>query len=106
MKIPDSDYSISALIDKHHESLAEPPRPHMGASVLGHICDRWLWLSFRWAVQPKFDGRILRLFRRGQNEESTIVSDLRAIGLDLRNFSHQQTKGNFFKYQTNQGLKN
>ena len=72
----------------------------MGASVLGHICDRWLWLSFRWAVQPKFDGRILRLFRRGQNEESTIVSDLRAIGLDLRNFSHQQTKGNFFKYQT------
>ena len=28
MKIPDSEHSIHAKIDKHHESLAEPPRPH------------------------------------------------------------------------------
>ncbi len=84
MKIPESEHSIVALIDKHHESLAEPPRPHMGCSQLGHPCDRWLWLSFRWAVQEQFPGRILRLFRRGQMEEATIVSDLRAIGLDVR----------------------
>ena len=85
MKIPESDHTIQALIDKHHETHAEPPRPHMGCSQLGHPCDRWLWLSFRWAVQPTFPGRILRLFRRGQNEETTIISDLRAIGLDIRN---------------------
>lgn len=85
MKIPESDHNIQALIDKHHEAHAEPPRPHMGCSQLGHPCDRWLWLSFRWAVQPTFPGRILRLFRRGQNEEATIISDLRAIGLDIRN---------------------
>lgn len=84
MKIPEPNHSIQARIDKHHESLAEPPRPHMGCSQLGHPCDRWLWLSFRWAVQPKFPGRILRLFRRGQREEAVIVSDLRAIGLDVR----------------------
>ena len=83
--IPDSKNTIQALIDAHHESLAEPPRPHMGASQLGHPCDRWLWLSFRWAVQPDFAGRILRVFRRGQNEEAAIVSDLRAIGMDVRN---------------------
>ena len=65
MKIPDSEHSIQAKIDKHHESLAEPPRPHMGCSQLGHPCDRWLWLSFRWAVQSQFPGRILRLFRGG-----------------------------------------
>jgi len=95
MKIPDSDNSISNLIDRHHESLSEPPRPHMGCSQLGHPCDRWLWLSFRWAVQPKFPGRILRLFRRGQLEESTIVSDLRAIGMDVRGTGRQQSRVEF-----------
>jgi len=95
MKIPESNHSIQALVDKHHESQAEPPRGHMGCSQLGHPCDRWLWLSFRWAVQPKFPGRILRLFRRGQMEEATIVSDLRAIGLDVRGSGKQQTRVDF-----------
>jgi hypothetical protein len=95
MKIPEADNSISNLIDRHHESLSEPPRPHMGCSQLGHPCDRWLWLSFRWAVQPKFPGRILRLFRRGQLEESTIVSDLRAIGMDVRGTGRQQSRVEF-----------
>lgn len=94
MKIPEANHSIQVLIDKHHESQAEPPRPHMGCSQLGHPCDRWLWLSFRWAVQPQFPGRILRLFRRGQNEEPTIVSDLRAIGMDVRT-SKQQARVDF-----------
>lgn len=94
MKIPEPEHSIQGLIDKHHEAQAEPPRPHMGCSQLGHPCDRWLWLSFRWAVQPQFPGRILRLFRRGQMEEATIVSDLRAIGMDVRT-SRQQERVDF-----------
>lgn len=94
MKIPEPNHSIQALIDKYHESLAEPPRPHMGCSQLGHPCDRWLWLSFRWAVQPKFPGRILRLFRRGQMEEAVIVSDLRAIGIDVRCIGEHQVRVN------------
>ena len=82
--IPTPQHSISSLIDASHEQRAEKPRAHLGCSALGHPCDRWIWLSFRWAVQPKFPGRILRLFRRGQNEEATIISDLRAIGMDVR----------------------
>jgi hypothetical protein len=89
MQIPESDHSIQALIDKHHEQKAEAPRPHLGVSTLGHVCDRWLWLSFRWAVQPKFPGRILRLFRRGHQEETNIIADLRAIGVDVRKVSTQ-----------------
>lgn len=84
MKIPEPTNYISNLIDQYHESKQEPPRPHLGASLLGHPCDRWLWLSFRWAVQEKHAGRTLRLFRRGQNEELTIINDLRAIGMDVR----------------------
>jgi hypothetical protein len=30
MKIPEPEYSITNLIDKHHESRQEPPRPHLG----------------------------------------------------------------------------
>lgn len=74
---------IADAINKHHENKQSKPRPHMGCSQLGHPCDRWLWLNFRWAVIEKFPGRILRLFRRGQNEESTVVADLRAIGLHV-----------------------
>jgi len=95
MKIPEPDNSITALIDKYHESKQEGPRPHLGASMLGHPCDRWLWLSFRWAVQEKFPGRILRLFRRGQMEEATIVSDLRAIGMDVRGTTGAQQRVDF-----------
>ena len=89
MKIPEAVNTIQALIDKHHEAQPEVPRAHLGASTLGHVCDRWLWLSFRWAVQPTFPGRILRLFRRGHEEEANIISDLRAIGVDVRKVSSQ-----------------
>ena len=83
MEIPEPKTTISNLIDQAHQARAEKPRPHMGCSSLGHHCERWLWLSFRWAVVEKFQGRILRLFRRGQNEEATIISDLRAIGMHV-----------------------
>jgi hypothetical protein len=89
MQIPESDHTIQALVDAHHADKTEIPRPHLGASALGHACDRWLWLSFRWAVQPKFPGRILRLFRRGHQEEVNIISDLRAVGIDVRKVSAQ-----------------
>jgi len=95
MKIPESEYTISALIDKHHESIQSEPRPHMGASILGHPCDRWLWLNFRMAVIERFPGRILRLFRRGQDEEAKVVSDLRAIGISVQKTGLNQSRVDF-----------
>lgn len=92
MQIPDPEITITSLIDKAHEARQEKPRPHMGCSQLGHHCERWLWLSFRWAVMEKFPGRIMRLFRRGQNEEMTIISDLRSIGVHV---SSTQRRVNF-----------
>lgn len=74
------DDPIGERINAWHQSQQEPPRPHMGCSLIGHSCERWLWLSFRWAVIEDFNGQLLRLFRRGQNEEETVVADLRAIG--------------------------
>lgn len=80
MKIPPPIHTIASAVDAYHEAQQERPRLHLGASQLGHHCKRWIWLSFRWAVIEKFEGRILRLFRRGQNEEATVIADLKAIG--------------------------
>lgn len=93
--IPEPAVTITSLIDEAHAAKAERPRPHLGASLLGHPCDRWLWLSFRWAAREDFSGRILRLFRRGHNEEAVIVSDLRRIGIDIRD---TQARVNFGKH--------
>jgi CRISPR/Cas system-associated exonuclease Cas4 (RecB family) len=54
-----------------------------------------MWLKFRWAVIEKFEGRILRLFRRGQNEEQTVVDDLKSIGIDVRSTGVNQVRVNF-----------
>lgn len=79
--IPAPCNTITALIDKHMEEQRESPRPHLGASLLGHPCERFLWLSFRWAVREHFTGRELRLFERGRREEAVFVSLLQSVGV-------------------------
>jgi len=89
-KIPPPLNSIEALIDAHHAAVEDKPRAHLGCSGIGHPCDRWIWLSFRWAVREAFPGRIRRLFRRGQNEEAIVVADLKSIGIDIKQTGRQQ----------------
>jgi hypothetical protein len=93
--VPEPMNTIAALIDKVYESKQEEPRPHLGASLLGHPCDRWLWLSFRWAVRERFSGRVLRLFRRGKLEEKQIMEDLRSIGVVFRECEEGQWQVDF-----------
>lgn len=80
MKLPTSQHTTSAAIVKWYESKPQEHRPHMGASLIGHECERYIWLTFRWALTPTFPGRVLRLFSTGQREESRIVEELRGIG--------------------------
>ena len=68
---------IVELIDEFHRKTSDTQRGHMGGSILGNPCERALWYMFRWTFKENFPGRIRRLFRRGHNEEQTIVSDLR-----------------------------
>ena len=93
--IPEFEDKIASAIDAHHEATAEPLRPHMGCSMIGHPCDRRLWLAFRWAILEKHPGRVLRLFRRGQNEEATVVQDLRAIGIKVEKTGPNQSRVSF-----------
>lgn len=75
--------NLDQKIFGYYKSKEEEPRAHLGASQLGRPCDRELWLSFRWAVSPNFDGRMLKLFKRGHFEEIIIINDLKAIGMSV-----------------------
>ena len=62
---------------------AEPEarfRSHLGASIIGETCERKLWLGFRWAQHRDFNGRLLRLFNRGHQEEARFIALLQTIG--------------------------
>lgn len=78
-------------------------RPHLGASQIGGPCDRALWYGFRWATRRAFDGRMLRLFARGQREEDSLSDLLRQAGVTVmqtdpntgRQFTFSSCDGNF-----------
>ena len=76
--------SIAEAIYRSYESeeamVESWKRRHLGASVLGHKCDRYLWLLFRWTRNPRHDGRRLRLFERGRMEEVKVRKELVALG--------------------------
>ena len=62
----------------------EKERGYIGASEIGHPCARHLWLKFHRYVHPeKFDNRMLRLFKRGQNEEITFQAHLENLGFEV-----------------------
>jgi hypothetical protein len=82
--LPQSKHDTRSAIFAHYEQTAERGgRPHLGASEIGHECERYLWLSFRWALDATFEGRMLRLFARGNLEEARLIADLRAIGVTV-----------------------
>lgn len=58
-------------------------RRHLGASVLGRPCARELWYIFRWALRAAFQGRVLRLFSRGDEEEIRLINYMRRAGIHV-----------------------
>lgn len=70
------------------------PRRHLGASLIGHECSRYLWYIFRWCLHEKHTGRQQRLFNRGHREEARFIEWLEGIGFKVW-FEDEQ--GNQFK---------
>lgn len=79
--LPTPEQTTAQAILRWWEQNAETGhRPHLGASLIGHACERALWLTFRWAEAQKFEGRMLRLFDDGKRAEPRFVQELRGIG--------------------------
>ena len=97
MELPEPQNSTRTAIFKHYEQTADRHgRPHLGASEIGHECDRYLWLSFRWAKPADFDGRMLRLFDSGNHQEPRLIADLRNIGVEVWD---KDADGNQWRYK-------
>lgn len=60
------------------------PRTHLGASIIGHSCQRFIWFSFRWMFREIFGGQMQRLFQRGHLEENRIIEWLQGIGFQIK----------------------
>ena len=68
------------------EREATPPRTYLGASRLGHACERALQFEFVGAPKDEgadFGGQTLRIFEIGHQLEDLAIRWLRAAGIDL-----------------------
>ncbi len=75
--------TVSQIFDHYEANQGGGHRPHLGASEIGHKCERFLWYKFRHAFSVTFPGRILRLFQRGHDEEVKFTRELRDIGVQV-----------------------
>lgn len=75
--------TVEAVYQSHEAGRGDGLRSHLGASLIGRRCERELWYTFRWAFVRQFEGRVLRLFKRGQDAEAAFVSELRGIGIEV-----------------------
>lgn len=99
VKLPEHrSKTVSAIYKSYQDKNDDPRREHLGASVIGHYCNRHLWYSFRWANPPDFDGRMLRLFDTGHREEARIAEDLIASGVKLKTFDPETGKQWLFSW--------
>lgn len=81
--LPAPTKSTAKEIIKLWDAKNTPHRPHMGCSIIGHSCDRHIWLTWRWAKSPAFPGRVLRLFDTGKREEERLLQDIRELGVEI-----------------------
>ena len=77
-------------------------RSHLGASLIGRECKRYLWYVFRWCLHEKTTGRQQRLFNRGHREEARFIEWLEGIGFKVwfeNRDEHPNEKGEYPQYR-------
>ncbi len=79
--LPNESETVKGIY-AHYKKMgdAKPTRGYLGASSIGHHCERYLWYQFRYCCKPEFDGRMYRLFETGELEEYRFEIDLENIG--------------------------
>jgi hypothetical protein len=94
---------INTLVDAAliAEREVTPPRTYLGASRLGHACERAL--QFEFAGAPKddgadFGGQTLRIFEIGHQLEDLAIRWLRAAGIDLYTRKGNRPDGDQFGF--------
>jgi hypothetical protein len=81
---PPRNPTIDAIYQAYEVAADDGLRPHLGASLIGHDCERSLYYTFHWSTIKRHDGRLLRLFQTGHLAEPRFVADLRSIGCTVQ----------------------
>ncbi len=82
--IPKDSLTVTRIFEEYKkEGDSEPARGYLGASIIGHHCERYLWYNFRQCCTPDFSGRLYRLFETGDREEMRMIENLRKIGCEV-----------------------
>ncbi|WP_423207221.1 hypothetical protein E2974_04660 [Paracoccus yeei] len=94
---------INMLVDAAliAEREATPPRTYLGASRLGHACERALQFEFAGAPKDEgadFGGQTLRIFAIGHQLEELAIRWLRAAGIDLYTRKGNRPDGDQFGF--------
>ncbi len=104
--------TIADKINEHIDAVliaerdATLPRTYLGASRLGHGCERAL--QFEFTSTPKddggdFSGQVLRIFAIGHMLEDLAIRWLRGAGFDLYTSKGNQPKGEQFGFSVSGG---
>lgn len=76
--------TVQAIYDAWVANYRSWFRPYLGASDVGHACERRLWYTFRLASAPeKHEGRMLRLFATGHITEKRIIGEMLVAGFQV-----------------------
>ena len=78
------------FIDNVETSLKENKRNYMGISYIGHKCDRFLFLNFRWVVDEALSNQKKRLLARGGREEIEVVKLIQSTGAEVVDYGENQ----------------
>ena len=89
-----------AIEEYSYKSLKQEPRDHLGASEIAYPCTRQGYYKFRWMKFEEYNGRMLRLFKRGHREEERFISYLEGIGCTFHRFDEN---GKQFRFSSIMG---
>lgn len=99
---PELSATVQAIYNSYEqEQRQQIPRTYLGASIIGAECDRFLWYQFRHCTQEQFNGRMLRLFETGQQEEARMADDLQRIGCEV--YQNDPSTGQQFEFSAVSG---
>lgn len=96
--LPAESPIVDAIYDHYkREGDKEEARCYLGASIIGHVCSRYLWYNFRGCTKENFPGRLYRLFETGDLEEIRMARNLRDIGCEVHTSVPASSRANPLK---------
>lgn len=89
-------HTVTAIYEGYLKDRENYDSVGLSVSLIGHECDRNLWMTLRWASPPEpMTGQKLRRFATGNIEETRLLDDLERAGFEVQRFVDDTEKKQF-----------